>query len=309
MVRSLFGRRPCKLAHARQGAWLLRRVENSRPTGMVSQRDQKQPRETKPPSCATGGRSPRKSGALGIDPAAWPEYLSLHLAALSGWAGFIKWRADQSEYEWQTAYPIDLVQYLAVRLWYERELVQSVCRKALGIDGNADAISAEMQKRGVPLSNPAGGDDAVSRAPLINAWRLVALARALELEPALLTQTQQSNLRLLLDWMDGFPETEHGPVWLKAFETGYQEQLLDKLRLKLRPIKSVSFESESARASGTRRIAKREQSPPSGPSSILHRRSLRAPAAQPGSDRRLRNFRFRRFLCRRHPSSSPRQPP
>ena len=48
--------------------------------------------------------------------------------------------------------------------------------------------------------------------------------------------------------MDGFPETEHGPVWLKAFETGYQEQLLDKLRLKLRPIQSVSFEPESARA-------------------------------------------------------------
>ena len=172
-------------------------------------------------------------GALGINPAAWPEYLSLHLAALSGWAGFIKWRADQNEYEWQTAYPIDLMQYLAVRLWYERELVQSVCRKARGIDGNADAISAEMPKRGVPLSNPACGADEVSRAPLINAWRLVALARALELEPALLTQTEQSNLRLLLDWMDGFPETEHGPVWLKAFETGYQEQLLDKLRLKL----------------------------------------------------------------------------
>ena len=84
-----------------------------------------------------------------------------------------------------------------------------------------------MRKRGEPSSNPAG-----RRAPLLTAWRLVALARALELEPALLTQTQQSNLRLLLDWMDGFPETEHGPVWLKAFETGYQEQLLEKLRLK-----------------------------------------------------------------------------
>jgi len=84
-----------------------------------------------------------------------------------------------------------------------------------------------MRKRGEPSSNPAG-----SHAPLLTAWRLVALARALELEPALLTQTQQSNLRLLLDWMDGFPETEHGPVWLKAFETGYQERLLEKLRLK-----------------------------------------------------------------------------
>ncbi len=43
--------------------------------------------------------------ALGIDPEAWQDYLALHLAALPGWAGFIKWRADQSEYEWQTAIP------------------------------------------------------------------------------------------------------------------------------------------------------------------------------------------------------------
>ena len=41
-----------------------------------------------------------------------------------------------------------------MRLWYERELVQSVCRKALAIDGNVDAISAEMQKRGGRV-NPA----------------------------------------------------------------------------------------------------------------------------------------------------------
>jgi uncharacterized protein YbcC (UPF0753/DUF2309 family) len=66
---------------------------------------------------------------LGIHPEAWQDYLSLHLAALSGWAGFIKWRADQSEYEWQTAYPIDLLQYLAaawVGDW------ASACRKAWG---------------------------------------------------------------------------------------------------------------------------------------------------------------------------------
>ena len=66
--------------------------------------------------------------------------LSSHLAALPGWAGFIKWRADQSEYEWQSAFPIDLVQYLAVRLWYERELVHQACREELAIDGNWAAI-------------------------------------------------------------------------------------------------------------------------------------------------------------------------
>ncbi len=59
---------------------------------------------------------------------------------------------------------------------------------------------------------------------------LNAMARALDLEPALLTQTPASNLRLLLEWIDGFPESEHGPVWLKAFEAGYREELLAETR-------------------------------------------------------------------------------
>ena len=66
--------------------------------------------------------------ALGILPDARQNYLGFHLTALPGWAGFIKWRADQSDYEWQRSYPVDLVQYLAVRVWYERELVAKSLR-------------------------------------------------------------------------------------------------------------------------------------------------------------------------------------
>ena len=83
--------------------------------------------------------------ALGILPDARQSYLCFHLTALPGWAGFIKWRADQSDYEWQRSYPVDLVQYLAVRVWYERELVQKACAEMLGIAGNAAAISAHLQ--------------------------------------------------------------------------------------------------------------------------------------------------------------------
>ena len=125
-------------------------------------------------------------GALGIDATAWQNYFSLHLAALAGWASFIKWRADQNEYAWQTAYPNDLVQYLAVRLWYERELVHQSCRQALAIDGNVKAIAAEMQKPGSPLLAGAERNGTMHGNPPSAAWQLVLLARALELEPALL---------------------------------------------------------------------------------------------------------------------------
>ncbi len=162
--------------------------------------------------------------ALAIPSEAWPDYLALHLAAMPGWAGFIKWRADQPDYEWQQVYPMDLVQYLAARLWYERELVQQACRKALGIDGNVEAIRGAATSEDVPTVDRTGPR---SRAA---SWRLLALANALEIAPSTLMDTAPETLHTLLEWLDGFPESHHGPVWLKAFETGYQEQLLEKLR-------------------------------------------------------------------------------
>jgi len=181
--------------------------------------------------------------ALGIDRGVWHDYLALHLAALPGWAGFIKWRADQSEYEWQTVYPIDLAQYLAARLWYERELVHNLCQKTLGAHGTVSALKSAMETRG---PEP---DDIINHRALQDAWRLAALGRALDLEPALLTQTQPANLRVLLDWLDNFPATEHGPIWLNAFEIGYREQLLERLGLKFGaptfPARSNSNDGES----------------------------------------------------------------
>jgi uncharacterized protein YbcC (UPF0753/DUF2309 family) len=161
--------------------------------------------------------------ALGIQPDQRQEYLSLHLAALPGWTGFIKWRADQSEYEWQLAYPIDLSQYLAARLWYERELVQQACRKVLGIDGNRNAIAAATAGGKPPQA-------ASGRAHLHRAWRLTELARALEIDPAVFEVAAAEDLLRVSEWLDGFPESAHGAVWLKAFEAGYREQLLAKLR-------------------------------------------------------------------------------
>ncbi|MGB4995934.1 MAG: putative inorganic carbon transporter subunit DabA, partial [Nitrospira sp.] len=85
--------------------------------------------------------------ALAIPVTFRQDYLSLQLAALPGWAGFIKWRAEETGYAWQQAYPVGLVKFLAVRLWYVRELVQKVCREELGIDGDYPAVMAYMAQQ------------------------------------------------------------------------------------------------------------------------------------------------------------------
>ena len=208
--------------------------------------------------------------ALAIPPEFRQDYLSLQLAALPGWAGFIKWRGDQTDYAWQRAYPAGLVKFMAVRLWYVRELVRKACREKLGIEGNFHAVSAYMQshphayylrKERVAGRLPAiyaervdrlarnGGngweilaeryqtefgsrhDRAVRRAA---ARRLLTLAQALEVAPSVLIDTPPNDLKVLVEWMDAFPESDHGPVWLRAFEAGYHEQLLGQLARNVR---------------------------------------------------------------------------
>ncbi len=204
--------------------------------------------------------------ALAIPPDLRQDYLSLQLTALPGWAGFIKWREEERDYPWQRAYPAGLVKFLAIRLWYARELVHQACRDELGIDGRYDAVSAYMRthqdeyylrRQRVAGRLPALYAEEVDRLrhQKGNGWgavleryrtevvprqeaaarrgaarRLLALARSLEIEPARLTETAPADLKHLVDWMDAFPESDHGPVWLKAFEAGYHDSLLGQMR-------------------------------------------------------------------------------
>ncbi len=202
---------------------------------------------------------------LGIPDELRQDYLSLQLTALPGWAGFIKWRAEQQDYPWQQAYPVSLVKFLAVRLWYIRELVQQACREELGIEGTYASVSAYMQRsphayffrtERVAGRLPAPYAAEVERLPregqdgwtafaerlqrdigpqrdrslrLAAARRLLTLGHALEIVPTALLEGAPSELATLIRWMDEFPESEHGPVWLKAFEAGYQDHLFDML--------------------------------------------------------------------------------
>ena len=98
------------------------------------------------------------------------DYLSLQLAALPGWAGFIKWRAEQDAYPWQQAYPVGLVKFLAVRLWYVRELVQAICHEELGIEGNYRAVSTYMEQH--PHAYFMRKEQAAGRLPSVYAERV-----------------------------------------------------------------------------------------------------------------------------------------
>ena len=203
---------------------------------------------------------------LGIPPDLRQDYLSLQLTALPGWAGFIKWRGEERDYPWQRAYPAGLVKFLAIRLWYARELVQKTCREELGIEGRYDTISAYMRnssdeyylrRQRVAGRLPAlyaeevdrlrhqkrqGWGDVIARykADIVPrqqaaarrdmAKRLLALANSCGISAMALVDAAPQDLKQLIEWMETFPESAHGPVWLKAFESGYQKHLFGQLQ-------------------------------------------------------------------------------
>jgi uncharacterized protein len=204
--------------------------------------------------------------ALGIPTKLRQDYLSLQLTALPGWAGFIKWRAEERDYPWQQAYPVGLVKFLAIRVWYARELVHQTCNKELGIEGRYDAVTAYIQKH--PEEYYLRRQRVAGRLPALYAeevdrlahqkgagWKtllaryraevvprqeaaarrgaakkLLALARSLDIDKVQLIDGAPADLKQIVEWIDAFPESDHGPVWLAAFEAGYHNRLLGQLR-------------------------------------------------------------------------------
>jgi uncharacterized protein YbcC (UPF0753/DUF2309 family) len=170
---------------------------------------------------------------LGVPTERWSEYLSRLLAQLSGWAGFIRWRGNDSEYQAQRESPIDLVQYLAVRLFYEVELVHGVCQQEWGVEGTLPALMAYWQEHHDDYkkltreeSHPV---DHNTVAVCHDAWRLFHLAQFLELAPIEVHELSQANIQTLWNWLDAFPSDQHGKVWLEAYEDHYRKQLIQKL--------------------------------------------------------------------------------
>lgn len=207
--------------------------------------------------------------AMAIPHDLWIDYFTMHLAQLSGWAGFIKWRSEQSDYAWQNAFRIDLVKYLAVRLFYEKELVALACQDQLGIDGTYTSIMSylndhpngyglfrEWKSTGLHeeitenldlslfVQHPLHIDALDEGADKItNAWQslrqeqhihqktliLLHLAQSLDISVNELVSSPPETLDRLLEWVSHFPESHHGPIWLKAFEFSYIKGFLKHL--------------------------------------------------------------------------------
>ncbi len=170
---------------------------------------------------------------LGIPQEQWPDFLSRLLSQLPGWTRYIRWLGEHPDYPAQRHHPIDLMQYVAVRLFYEVECTQLVCQREWAIDATVSAVSTFWQTRPeentTRMGTGAYASDPIKQAICRDAWRLFHLAQCLELSPIEVHDLTVSDSQTLLRWLDAFPPDQHGAVWLEAYEDAFRADLLQTL--------------------------------------------------------------------------------
>ena len=166
----------------------------------------------------------------------WESYLSRQLSLLPGWTRYIRWLGehpiygDHPKYHAQQKHPIDTIQYLAVRLFYEVELVNIKCQQEWGVDGTVSSLNTywndRSEKYHKKIRNGVQPGDPTKQVKCRHAWRLFHLAQFLELSSAEIHDLSLADTQMLLQWLDDFPADQHGRVWIEAYEDSFREKIL-----------------------------------------------------------------------------------
>ena len=160
----------------------------------------------------------------------WEDYLSRQLSLLPGWTRYIRWLGEHPTYHAQHKHPIDTTQYLAVRLFYEVELINIKCQQEWGIDGTVSTLTAYWNDRSEEYHQQIGhggqSGDPTKQMKCRHAWRLFHLAQFLELSPREVHDLSLTDAQMLLQWLDHFPADQHGRVWIEAYEDSFREKML-----------------------------------------------------------------------------------
>jgi uncharacterized protein len=83
---------------------------------------------------------------LGIPESHWTSYLERVALEIPGWSGLYMWRHLNPGYD-DSEYPVDMIDYLAVRLVLERLFAQKLCRELWQIEANLDVIRWYFRRR------------------------------------------------------------------------------------------------------------------------------------------------------------------
>ncbi|MEW5847317.1 MAG: putative inorganic carbon transporter subunit DabA [Myxococcota bacterium] len=202
--------------------------------------------------------------ALGVEEEAWGGYLGRILLQLPGWGGMISWMERSGRRERS----VDLVQFLAVRLFLERMEIARLARRTWHVEGTTEGLRqyflthpeeivvrrelfsgslpehlAETARHLCHDENPRHRAGWTSLANLLwhhheitggisahdHAWRLFHLSQLLGLGAEEVRALTRDDATALLRVLDGFPVEKHRRIWQAAYESTYRDQVLDAL--------------------------------------------------------------------------------
>ena len=83
---------------------------------------------------------------LGLPRNRWADYLQQLALEIPGWSGMYYWRQRHPNYKDAPAYPVNMMDYLAVRLVLERLNAQRLCREQWNVEPRLDALYSHFRR-------------------------------------------------------------------------------------------------------------------------------------------------------------------
>jgi len=182
------------------------------------------------------------------------RYLLTHVLKLHGWAGFIKYRSEDPDYYSQQKYPSSLMDYIAIRLYYERAYLKhrkindfSILDEFLEENGAYSILKLVKSKYKLPGKFIDLMEDSDDYDAILEEYTQYELY--LDAKQVHLSKDQLNNINIPLVELAKIMEIlreEEGYIWMKSLEDTYIKSFVDEIDLsdkneQKRPVASASF--------------------------------------------------------------------
>jgi uncharacterized protein YbcC (UPF0753/DUF2309 family) len=167
------------------------------------------------------------------------SYLLTHILKLHGWAGFIKYRSEDPDYYSQQVFPSSLIDYIGVRLYYERVYLQhrkihdfKILKSYIEENSAYVVIKILKHKGDLPGKYIDELEESQEYEKILESYvqdELRLDARQVHLASDIL-RNRQIPLVELAKIMEVLREDE-GYIWLKSHEDTYINSFINEVRL------------------------------------------------------------------------------
>ena len=151
---------------------------------------------------------------LGISSSDRTDYLARHLAQLPGWAGHIRWQSEHVDTSSSLLYRITLTEYLAVRLFYEAELV-GYLQHTQGTSETVTTSSVDFEP------------DSCFQHQIEQRIEEFLASGNLQQQREKLTDSSHGVIRTLVEYLTADRQAQ---IWQEAYEFHYRTNVLEVLQ-------------------------------------------------------------------------------